>query len=119
MCLKIKGMERRHGNERTESQHEENQAYGVRTYSATPAPSLVLSVGVELEIIPSSVHNTDCGYIRNVAMSVENLSSIQTTICCDKARPIDGRPDREVDLDGTLYFEATFSYLGDMLCAGG
>jgi hypothetical protein len=29
--------------------------------------------------IPSSAHNADCTYIRNVAMSVGDLSSIQTT----------------------------------------
>jgi hypothetical protein len=37
--------------------------------------------------------------------------------CCGKARPIDGRPVTEVDVDDTLLdVEASFCYLGDMLC---
>ena len=40
--------------------------------------------------------------------------------CLDQARPIDGRPVTQVDVDGTLLdVEASFCYLGDMLCAGG
>jgi hypothetical protein len=48
-----------------------------------PVPSLVPSVGVEFEVIPSNAHNVDCGYIRSVAMSMENLLSIQTTSAQD------------------------------------
>ena len=37
-----------------------------------------------------------------------------------KDRPIDGRTVNEVDVDGTMLdVEATFCYLGDMLCCGG
>ena len=40
--------------------------------------------------------------------------------CCGIARPIDGRPATQVEVDGTqLGVEASFCYLGDMLCAGG
>lgn len=40
--------------------------------------------------------------------------------CLGQARPIDGRPVTQVDVDGTqLDVEASFCYLGDMLCAGG
>lgn len=40
--------------------------------------------------------------------------------CLDQARPIDGRPVTEVDLDGTMLdVEPNFCYLGDMLCSGG
>ena len=40
--------------------------------------------------------------------------------CNGQARPIDGRPFTQVDVDGTLLdVEASFCYLGDMLCAGG
>ena len=40
--------------------------------------------------------------------------------CQGKSRPIDGRPCTQVDIDGTaLDVEASFCYLGDMLCAGG
>ena len=40
--------------------------------------------------------------------------------CRDEARPIDGRPLDNVEVDGTkLEVEASFCYLGDMLCAGG
>ncbi len=40
--------------------------------------------------------------------------------CRDIARPIDGRPVTQVDVDGTkLDVEASFCYLGDMLNAGG
>ena len=40
--------------------------------------------------------------------------------CLDQAHPIDGRPVTQVDVDGTLLdVEASFCYLGDMLCAGG
>ena len=40
--------------------------------------------------------------------------------CQGVARPIDGRPVTQVDVDGTsLDVEANFCYLGDMLCAGG
>ena len=40
--------------------------------------------------------------------------------CCGQARPIDGRPVTQVDMDGTLLdVEAHFCYLGDMLCASG
>jgi hypothetical protein len=52
-------------------------------FSVTLAPSLVLFVGVELGIIPFSAHNADCGFIRNTAMSVEDLSSSQTTSAQD------------------------------------
>jgi hypothetical protein len=45
----------------------------------TPVPSHVQSVRVELETIPSSDHNADCGYIKNLAISAEDLSLIQTT----------------------------------------
>ena len=39
--------------------------------------------------------------------------------CCDQARPIDNRPDTQVDVDGMLFdVESNFCYLGDMLCAG-
>ena len=39
---------------------------------------------------------------------------------CGIARPIDGRPATQVEVDGTqLGVEASFCYLGDMLCAGG
>ena len=41
-------------------------------------------------------------------------------ICLDQARPIDGRPIIQVEVDGTLLdVEASFCYLGDMLSAGG
>ena len=37
----------------------------------------------------------------------------------DQARPIDGRPITQVEVDGTLLeVEANFCYLGDMLSAG-
>ena len=40
--------------------------------------------------------------------------------CRDQARPIDGRPVSQVEVDGSLLdVEASFCYLGDMLCAGG
>ena len=40
--------------------------------------------------------------------------------CQGLARPIDGRPVTEVDIDGTLLdVEASFCYLGDTLSAGG
>ena len=40
--------------------------------------------------------------------------------CHGVARPIDGRPVSQVDVDGTtLDVESTFCYLGDMLSAGG
>ena len=40
--------------------------------------------------------------------------------CHDLARPIDGRPVTQVDVDGTMLdVEANFCYLGDMMCAGG
>ena len=40
--------------------------------------------------------------------------------CLDQARPIDGRPITLVEVDGALLdVEASFSYLGDMLRAGG
>ena len=40
--------------------------------------------------------------------------------CCGVARPIDGRPACQVDVNGTmLNVEPTFCYLGDMLSAGG
>jgi len=40
--------------------------------------------------------------------------------CRGHARPIDGRPVTQVDVDGTLLdVEASFCYLGDMLCSGG
>ena len=38
----------------------------------------------------------------------------------DQARPIDGRPITQVEVDGTLLdVEASYCYLGDMLSAGG
>ena len=41
-------------------------------------------------------------------------------ICLEQAGPIDGRPITQVDVYGTLLdVEASFCYLGDMLCAGG
>ena len=40
--------------------------------------------------------------------------------CLDQARPIDGRPITQVEVDGTLLIvEASFCYIGDMLCAAG
>ena len=40
--------------------------------------------------------------------------------CLDQARPIDGRPITQVEVDGRLFdVEASFCYLGDMLCTGG
>ena len=40
--------------------------------------------------------------------------------CLGHARPIDGRPVSQVEVDGSLLdVEASFCYLGDMLCAGG
>ena len=40
--------------------------------------------------------------------------------CSGMARPIDGRPVTQVDVNGTMLdVDATFCYLGDMLCAGG
>ena len=40
--------------------------------------------------------------------------------CLDQARPIDGRPITQVEVDGTLLdVEASFCYLSNMLCAGG
>ena len=40
--------------------------------------------------------------------------------CLDQARPIDGRPITQVEVDGRLLdVEASFCYLGDMLSAGG
>ena len=40
--------------------------------------------------------------------------------CLDQARPIDGRPITQVEVDGTLLdVEANFCYFGDMLSAGG
>ena len=40
--------------------------------------------------------------------------------CLDQARPIDGRPITQVEVDGTLLdVDASFCYLGDTLCAGG
>ena len=42
------------------------------------------------------------------------------TRCLDQARPIDGRPITQVEVGGTLLdMDASFCYLGDMLCAGG
>ena len=40
--------------------------------------------------------------------------------CLDQARPIDGRPTTQVEVDGTLLdVEASFCYLRDMLSTGG
>ena len=47
------------------------------TFFVTPVHSHVLSVGVVLEKMPSSAHNAICGYIRNVAMSAEDLKLTQ------------------------------------------
>ena len=39
--------------------------------------------------------------------------------CKGESWPIDGRTVTEVDVDGTMPVEATFCYLGDMLCSSG
>ena len=40
--------------------------------------------------------------------------------CLDQARPIDGRPITQIEVDNTLLdVKASFCYLGDMLSAGG
>ena len=58
-------------------------------FSVTPVPSHVPSVGVVLEKIPFSAHNAICGYIRNVAMSAEDLSLSQTTFAQDAVARLD------------------------------
>ena len=59
-----------------------------------------------------SAHNTDSG-ITNVA----DLNSVCYR-CSGEARPIDGKTVTKMDDDGTMLDgEATFCYLGDMLCS--
>ena len=44
---------------------------------------------------------------------------IQRPESCVSLWPIDGRPVTELDVDGTMFdVEATFCYLGDMMCSG-
>ncbi|XP_063727213.1 uncharacterized protein LOC134854785 [Symsagittifera roscoffensis] len=47
-------------------------------------------------------------------------SKLVSPRCRGEARPIDGRPETQLEVDGTLLdVEASLCYLGDIMCAGG
>ena len=84
----------------------------------------VLSAWVVLAETLSCAHSVCCGSIRSAALVIKiKLVADPNYICprCkDESWPIDGRIMTEVDVDGTMLdVEATFCYLGDMLCSGG
>ena len=52
--------------------------------------------------------------------STAGLPKLCLPWCISKTRPIDDRPVTKMEIDHTiLYVEATFCYLGDMLCSDG
>ncbi|XP_035665616.1 uncharacterized protein LOC118408864, partial [Branchiostoma floridae] len=62
------------------------------------------------------VHKRCCG-IRGSLLAVQNYTCPR---CRGEARPLDGRPTTQFTVDEVvLDVEASFCYLGDMLCAGG
>ena len=62
------------------------------------------------------VHKISCGIAGRLSADPE----FSCPRCRGEARPIHGRPETQLDVDGTwLDVEASFCYLGDMLCAGG
>ena len=71
---------------------------------------------------PSSAHCASSGFTRHSAI-IKLLMADTNYICLVRdgnVRPIDGRSVTEVDIDGTMLdVEATFCYLGDMLCCRG
>ncbi|XP_053405146.1 uncharacterized protein LOC128558896 [Mercenaria mercenaria] len=84
-------------------------------------PCAVCRIGVGVNSIECSkcrhwVHKKCSGIIGRLSANPSYICRR----CCGQARPIDGRPVTQVDVDGTLLdVEASFCYLGDMLCAGG
>jgi len=62
------------------------------------------------------VHKKCCG----IQGKLVNNPDYRCPRCLGLSRPIDGRPITEVAVNGTnLEVEASFCYLGDMICAGG
>ena len=82
----------------------------------------MLSVIVVSATTPSSAHCASSGFTRHSAI-MKRLMADTNYICLvrdGKVRPVDGRTVTEVDIDSTMLdVEATFCYLGDMLCCRG
>ena len=113
-------MEEWYGEQRAESQHEENKTHDLSTglnVNVTLVLFPALSVKVELEQTLSAVPSTNCGFGIKGRLNVN--PDYVCPKCLDQARPIDGRPITQVEVDGMLLnMEASFCYLCYMLCAG-
>lgn len=86
-------------------------------------PCAVCRSGVGVNSIQCSqckfwVHKKCSGITSRISPALSSNFICQR--CLGSARPIDGRPVTQMDVDGTpLDVEASFCYLGDTLCAGG
>ena len=84
-------------------------------------PCAVCRSGVEA----NSISCSQCKlWVHKKCISIKGRLNLTPDYVCprilDQARPIDGRPITQVEVDGTLFdVEASLCYLDDMLSAGG
>ena len=118
-------MERSNGEERTESKCRKDKDYDLRYGTGPPAelgefPCAVCCTGVG----SNSIFCNGCKHwVHKKCSGLKRLKKdpdYRCTQCKGFARPLDGRPQKEVQVGlDKLEVVASFCYLGDMLSAAG
>ena len=125
MCQEALDMERSNGEERTESKCRKDKDYDLRYGTGPPAelgefPCAVCCTGVG----SNSIFCNGCKHwVHKKCSGLKRLKKdpdYRCTQCKGFARPLDGRPQKEVQVGlDKLEVVASFCYLGDMLSAAG
>ena len=125
MCQEALDMERSNGEERTESKCSKDKDHDLWYRTGPPA---------EFRLFPCAVCRTGVGsnsifcngckhWVHKKCSGLKHLkkdSDYRCTWCKGTARPLDGRPQKEVQVGpDKLEVVASFCYLGDMFSAAG
>ena len=124
MCQEALDLERSNGKERTESKCRKDEDHDLRYVPGPPAEFRRVSKRLRTGVGSSSIFCNGCKHwVHKKCSGLKSLTKdpdYRCTRCQGTARPLDGRPQREVQVGpDKLEVVASFCYFGGMLSAAG
>ena len=124
MCQEALDLERSNGEERTESKCRKDKDHDLQYRTGPPAEQVFPCAVCHTEVGSNSIFCNGCKHwVHKKCSGLKRLKKdpdYRCTRCQGTARPLDGRPQKEVQVGpDKLEVVASFCYLGDMLSAAG